>query len=161
MAKSHDTPEQRRCKRMTEEISQLEYNKRFIDRLKTRRPDLLDQVEMVTHKGVEYVKIQILPPAGQEDTIGISTYGQELTMFYHAHHAHFDMFADGDEEEEFDEFFDYIDAFLKEELVAISEFDGEKWCGAHDARAAEPVEPKENRQVIVKSWKGTYSRTIE
>ena len=146
---------------MTEDISQSEYNKRFLDRLKIRQPDLLDQVVMATHKGVDYVKMEILPPEGQEEAIVISTYGLETTMFYHTHHAHFDMFADGDEQEELDGFFDYIDAFLKEELVTISEFDGEKWCGSHDARSDESVEPKENRQVIVKSWKGTYSRTIE
>ena len=145
---------------MTEDISQAEYNQRFLDRLKVRRPELVSIVEKATHEGVEYVKIKIPPPPGQEDPIVISTYGPELTMLYHAHHAHFDMFADGDEQAEFDKFFDYIDSFMREELVVVSEFDGERWCGSSDASANESIEPKENRQLVVKSWRGKYSRTI-
>lgn len=146
---------------MTEDISQSEYNQRFLDRLKARRPDLFDLAEITTNRGVEYVTIEIPAPSGQAESIVISTYGPELTMFYHAHHAHFDMFANGNEQEEFDEFFDYVEAFINEELVAISEFNGDRWCGSHDARSDEPVESKENRQIIVRSWKGTYSRTIK
>ena len=82
-------------------------------------------------------------------------------MFYHAHHAHFDMFADGDEQDEFDEFFAYVDDFMNERLVAVSEFNGEKWGSSCDASPVDPVEPKDGWQVIVKSWKGTYSKVIE
>jgi len=146
---------------MTDAVSQSEYNERFLDRIKAGRPDMLNFVEKATHAGVEYIKIEIPPPAGQEDSIVISTYGPELTMFYHAHHAHFDMFADGDEQGEFDELFDYVDAFMNEELVAISEYDGQQWCGSSDRLSNEFVEPKKNRKIVVRSWKGTYSKDIE
>ena len=144
-----------------EDISQSEYNQRFLDRLAARRPDLLNMVEKAMHGGIEYVKIEIPPPTGQEDGLVVSTYGSELTIFYHAHHTHFDMFADGDAQAEFDECFEYVEALMKEEIVVVSEFDGERWCSSCDSSADEPIEPKENRKVIVRSWKGTHSRTIE
>lgn len=146
---------------MTEHISQPEYNQRFLERLKTRRPDLLALAQVATYEGVEYVKIEIPPPEGQREAIVVSTYGRELTMFYHAHHAHFDMYDDGDEKNEFGEFFGYIDAFMNEAIVSVLECNGDRWCRSRDARADETIEPKAKRQVIVKSWKGTYSRTIQ
>jgi hypothetical protein len=87
----------------------------------------MEKVEKAVQNGVEYKKIVISPPPGQEAPIFISIYGPELTMIYHDHHAHFDMFSDGDAQEEFDEFFDYIESYMNEEIIAVSEYIGDRW----------------------------------
>ena len=146
---------------MSDNNLQAEYNKRFLDRLKVRRPDLMDKIETETYKGIEYIKIEIPPPSEQEDAIIISTIRRELTMSYHAFHAHFDYLGDSNEQEEFDELFDYINSFMNEELIAVSEFTGKHWSEAFDASPDEIIEPKKNSQMVVRSWKGTYSRIID
>ncbi len=146
---------------MTEDTSQEEYNQRFLNRLEVRRPDLVSRIERVTNAHAECVEIVISPPAGKEHAMVISTDREELTMFWDEHHVHFNMFEDDDEQEEFDDFFDYVDAFMKEERVAVLEYAGDRLREVFDAPSDEPIEPKENRRRVVRSWKGTYSRTIE
>ena len=143
---------------MKDHISQSDLNREFLSRLRARHAEMDSFVE--ESDDGDYVKVVVPPPDGQEEALTMTTCGGELTMSYHQHHSHWHVQLDGDAWWGFDEFFDYVDSFLNEERVAACEVGGTQWY-AGDARADQPIAPQYGGRVVVRSWLGTHSRTVE
>ncbi len=123
-------------------------------------PDLFSQIIALQHRGTEYLDAVIEDERGEHYRITVSTYGRELTPHWHTFHCHFDQFADDDHEAEFLGLIDWIKGLRRDEVLIVTEYEGDRLvrCGTGDPAAV--IRPSKGRRAEVRSFSGKLDAVI-
>lgn len=98
-----------------------------------------------------------------KDFLTIDSEG-EITIGFDYYHAHFDMFSDANETEEFNQAVEFVQTIIKEKFCVVVVLDGNQWCGSTGIIAGEKPDLSNfknlnsSQDVYVRSWQGTYNQ---
>ena len=143
------------------DMTQNEFNECFTSLLKEHRPELTNIQREECVNECAHLEFEFLPPDGGDESLFTSTEDREVTVFYHEFHMHFSLFYPPSHDEIFAEFLACLDEIMGEEKIFVGYFEGDDCRGCEVVQPGEKIEPHANLKIVAKSWKGTYSQTMD
>jgi hypothetical protein len=136
----------------------------FLRYVETRFPQWLQHVQFFPKEeaGLDYVKLIIPAPpeAPHQRPLEISTWDEEITIFFGDYHTHAPWPEGFDGSDNRDRVMDYLQAFLDEDIIITSVWTkgrlklGSTVCPADLAKLASV--PSGDHELRVISWRGTF-----
>jgi hypothetical protein len=138
-----------------------DFSRRFALWVAERRPDVLARLEVDpesensarTLVATFESPVQGLPP------IILTTWREEITLFFDRWHSHFAFFSEVPDEEGFEQALEWLDQLQTEKVGVAIAMAGDSWRGSHSWRPGDELPPTPSGgNVYVRSWRGTYNQ---
>lgn len=146
-----------------------EVSRDFATYIAEHKPDWLAYARLLPldeNSNLHHLEIEFPNPPGTEgqESLWISTYGEEVTIGMDAHHAHFPWPTDYNGEDGRLAAMEHVDALMNEELVIVSLWEGD-WARSSFYEMPEKAMrykelPDAPHELRIRSWRGKYNRTL-
>lgn len=148
------------------EYEQLDdYSKGFLEYIINEFPAYKQYVKVKKYNEEEqdtYLFIDVPCPSDEENSLWISTYGDEITVGYDYFHSHYG-YNDSDEED-YIEAIEIIKDIVNEVIITITGSKEGKWTFSYFIKPEDRASLKvcyDNYDTLnIKSWKGTFNEII-
>jgi hypothetical protein len=143
-------------------------NADFICHAQSRFPLWLQHIRVLPDEDANenFVELVVPNPPGivHENPIGISTWGEEVTVSFDAQHRHFPWPNAYDGSDNRDRVMDHVQALMNEDIVIVSVWNEGRRKIISDVRPANlgkyPRLETSDHELHVRSWRGTYDDTF-
>jgi len=124
-------------------------------------PVWLECTEIEERYSEQYLVITVPSLVGGVEPLTVDTSGDEVTVSYAGYHRHHSAFDDGTAHDALS----FIRQLFDERVVVVTYWRNDQWCGGYTVTpdripASNDDQPYANI-VKVRSWAGTYTRTIQ
>ena len=137
------------------------YSLKVIDLVTKAYPSWGVYAQVGEFKGEKYLEIKIPAPyKPTERDLVITTWSDDLTVYFDCYHAHFGRFYKTPKEA-FEQAHIFIERILQEDFIAAIKMVDGRWTNAMGYTPSTLNEIKEGELSYTRSWCGTYNRNYE
>ncbi|MBB3021025.1 hypothetical protein FHR70_004115 [Microvirga lupini] len=141
-------------------------NAGFLDFLKAHFPQWLEHVRILRDEdaGQDFLGLTIPDPSGitHEHPLEISTWGEEITVFFGDFHTHFSWPEGFDGSDSYGQIIDFLQALLNEDIIIASVWKEDRMRLSSTAHPGDLTKfsdvPAGDHELRIASWRGTYDR---
>ncbi|MCG7392743.1 hypothetical protein MHY87_07485 [Microvirga sp. ACRRW] len=146
------------------DISQADLNADFLRYVEERFPQWLEYARFISkdEDGLDYIKLTIPNPAetSHQQPLEITTWDEEITVFFGDFHTHFPWPDGFDGSDNRDRVMDFVQALVDEDIVIASVWTKGRLKLSSTARPTDLARlagvPTGDHELRIASWRGTF-----
>lgn len=141
-------------------LKQQELNERFREFVCSFLPIRQFSVSVDDDLTEHCVSASIVNSDHPDKVIEVSTYGCEVTFYFSDYHVHFDWLSNFDQEGEFLEFQDFLEKFLKDQILIVECYEGDRYTSGSWVEDLAGLPKFDASRTEIRSWSGRLDSTL-